>query len=114
MWGGNAPEVGPTPGQGGACLSWMFGEAELLEEPRPGEDAGGRCSVRSGWPLVLVKVRLVCEGCQERSQLWCQKRGQRESSLPRRGWRPPFSTNELTARVMKSLLMEVTGLETSH
>lgn len=39
-----------------------------LDRYSPGLDAGGQCSLRSGWPLALGKVRLICEGFRERSQ----------------------------------------------
>lgn len=39
-----------------------------LDRYSPGLDAGGQCSLRSGWPLALGKVRLICERFRERSQ----------------------------------------------
>lgn len=47
-----------------------------LNRHSPGVDAGGQCSPGSCRPLALGKVRLICEGCRERSQLWCQNSGQ--------------------------------------
>lgn len=47
-----------------------------LNRHSPGVEAGGRCSPGSCRPLALGKVRLICEGCRERSQLWCQNNGQ--------------------------------------
>lgn len=53
-----------------------------LSRHSPETEAGDRCSLRSCLLLALGKVRLMYEGCRERSQLWYQNREQGGSPVP--------------------------------